>query len=87
MATQDRRCPSCGEVVPAEEGQHAENLVSGQVRCPHCGEKVILESGARGEPSGDVPRTGAAPTQPGEDTFSGQETMGDVAEELRDKPT
>jgi endogenous inhibitor of DNA gyrase (YacG/DUF329 family) len=87
MATRDRRCPSCGEVVPAETGQHAENLVSDQVRCPHCGEQVILEPGARGEQSGDVPRAEAAPPQEGEDTFSGEETMGDLAEELRDKPT
>jgi endogenous inhibitor of DNA gyrase (YacG/DUF329 family) len=88
MATEDRRCPSCGETVPAEEGQHAENLVSGQVRCPHCGEQVILESEARGEQGGSGDRAEAAP--PGQhedgDAFSGEETMEGLAEELRDKP-
>jgi DNA-directed RNA polymerase subunit RPC12/RpoP len=88
MAAQDRQCPSCGAVVPAAEGQHAENLVSDQVRCPSCGEKVLLETDARGDQTGDVARAeGAPPGRREEGGFSGQEDLGDLADELHDKPT
>lgn len=90
----EQRCPSCGEVVPSEVGQHAENLVSGAVACPHCGKEVTLQtqggSGTAGGPptSTDYRTAGAAPPGRSEDaeSFSGHEDAAGLAEELRDKP-
>jgi endogenous inhibitor of DNA gyrase (YacG/DUF329 family) len=85
----DLECPECGKTVPSEEGQHAENLVTGQVGCPHCGASVTLDPAAAGNSTGDV--AGAEGAPPGEhediDAFAGQETLDDVADELGDKPT
>lgn len=85
----DLRCPNCGNAVPTELGQHAQNLVSGTVTCPHCGTSVPLREDASEEPTADVERaTAAPPGRPeGVESFSGEETAQGVAEELRDKPT
>jgi endogenous inhibitor of DNA gyrase (YacG/DUF329 family) len=85
----DLRCPNCGNSVPPELGQHAQNLLSGTVTCPHCGASVPLRQNADEEPTGDVERaTAAPPGRPeGIESFSGEETAEGVAEELRNKPT
>ena len=84
MAT---RCPKCGNEVPDELGQHAAGLVRGTVDCPHCGASVNLREETGDDASGDVERTTAAPPgrTEGEDSFSGNANMQEVAEELRDK--
>lgn len=87
----EQRCPSCGEVVPSEVGQHADNLLSGTVACPHCGKGVTLETGsAEGSvvTSGDYEKAEAAPPGRSEDaeSFSGHEDAAGLAHELRDKP-
>jgi endogenous inhibitor of DNA gyrase (YacG/DUF329 family) len=83
------RCPNCGNPVPAELGQHAQNLLTGMVDCPHCGASVPLRENASEEPTADVERaTAAPPGRPeGVESFSGEETAQGVAEELRNKPT
>ena len=55
------RCPNCGNPVPAELGQHAQNLLTGMVDCPHCGASVPLRENASEEPTADVERATAAP--------------------------
>lgn len=85
-----RRCPNCGNEVPSELGQHAENLVSGTVDCPHCGASVELRDDAGEEPAGNggvVERAEAAPPGQHEDeeSFSGAETLGELAEDVQEK--
>jgi hypothetical protein len=88
-------CPSCGAELPEEEGQHALSPSAGTIRCPNCGATVTLEGppGAEGGP----PRPGSAEGGPvtteaslseteRHDHFSGEETVGEVMDELRDKP-
>jgi uncharacterized Zn finger protein (UPF0148 family) len=67
-----QRCPSCGEPLPEELGQHALTPTSGLVRCPSCGETVTLERAEEGE--GD-----------GEQSFAGSETIEGVMDELSEK--
>lgn len=83
----DQTCPSCGREVPSELGQHAGDLVSALVTCPHCGSQVTLRK-QEAAAAGDVPQAGAAPPgrSEGTEAFSGQETLGDLADELRNKP-
>jgi aerobic carbon-monoxide dehydrogenase medium subunit len=88
-------CPNCGAELPQEEGQHALSPSAGTVECPTCGATVNLEGppGAEGGP----PRQGSAEGEPvtteasleatdSQDYFSGEETVGGVMDELRDKP-
>jgi aerobic carbon-monoxide dehydrogenase medium subunit len=90
-----RQCPNCGAELPQEEGQHALSPSAGTIRCPNCGATVTLEGppGAEGGP----PRPGSAEGEPvtteaslqeteRPDYFSGEETVGEVMDELRDKP-
>jgi endogenous inhibitor of DNA gyrase (YacG/DUF329 family) len=86
----DLRCPNCGNPIPAELGQHAQNLVSGTVTCPHCGVSVPLRDDASEEvETADVERATAAP--PGlheaDESFSGEETLEGLADDLRNEPT
>jgi uncharacterized Zn finger protein (UPF0148 family) len=82
----EQTCPSCGSVLPPELAQHALTPASGLVRCPTCGETVTLEkpedsqSGVSDSP-GEVPDTAGEP-----ESFSGEETIEGVMEELADKP-
>ncbi len=97
----EHKCPSCGEVVPSEIGQHADNLLSGTASCPHCGKEVTLETGASagggsaggasaggGSATSDYETAEAAPPGRSEDaeSFSGHEDAAGLAQELRDKP-
>jgi uncharacterized Zn finger protein (UPF0148 family) len=69
----DQRCPSCGEPLPEELGQHALTPTSGLVRCPSCGETVTLERAA--DSAGGE----------GEEYFAGEETIEGVMDELSEK--
>jgi endogenous inhibitor of DNA gyrase (YacG/DUF329 family) len=87
---EDLRCPHCGNPIPAELGQHAQNLVSGTVTCPHCGKSVPLRDDASEEAeTTDVERATAAPPgrHEGVESFTGEETLEGLADEVRDKPT
>ncbi len=80
-------CPNCGNELPSEMGQHASDLVSALVTCPSCGASVTLREGAVETPSGDYETAAAAPPgrTEGTETFSGNETFGELKEELREK--
>ena len=88
-------CPNCGAELPQEEGQHALSPSAGTVECPTGGATVTLAGppGAEGGP----PRPGSGEGEPAtteasldatdrHDYFSGEETVGGVMDELRDKP-
>jgi predicted RNA-binding Zn-ribbon protein involved in translation (DUF1610 family) len=90
--TAGARCPNCGAQVPPEMGQHSVTPVAGVVTCPSCGASVTLRSaGAQdsaGEASpGQTPTAAAAPpgVEGGQEYFSGQESVGGVMEELKEK--
>jgi endogenous inhibitor of DNA gyrase (YacG/DUF329 family) len=78
-------CPNCGAELPPELGQHALTPVSGLVQCPTCGENVRLGDA---DDETDVPRSkksvGGESGAP--ESFSGEETIECVMEELEDKP-
>jgi predicted RNA-binding Zn-ribbon protein involved in translation (DUF1610 family) len=80
-------CPSCGSDLPSALGQHASDLVSALVTCPSCGAQVTLREGAVEAPSGDYEAAAAAPPgrTEGTDTFAGNDTFGELTEELQDK--
>jgi uncharacterized Zn finger protein (UPF0148 family) len=90
----DQQCPECGAELPRETGQHALTPSAGLVECPTCGASVTLEKVGAREPdddaraSGDIPR--AAESVGGEEgapeTFSGEETVEGVMDELEQKP-
>jgi len=84
----DQTCPVCGGALPRELAQHADNLQVGLVTCPHCGAGVTLDKGPS-ESGSDFERATAAPPgqTEGRETFSGQDTAADLAEELSEKPT
>jgi ribosomal protein L32 len=73
-------CPNCGEPLPPELGQHALTPTSGLVQCPSCGETVSLP-GLGDDAVDAVPDTSGDP-----ETFSGEETVAGVMEELSEKP-
>jgi uncharacterized Zn finger protein (UPF0148 family) len=81
----EQRCPSCGADLPAELGQHALTPISGLVKCPTCGAKVTLEHAETGstsvEEADSVPDTAGDP-----ESFSGEETVEGVMDELERKP-
>ena len=75
-------CPNCGSDLPPELGQHALTPVSGLVRCPTCGETVTLTKPAAEDDDGS-----GTPDVAGESsTFSGEDTVEGVMEELKQKP-
>ena len=84
-------CPNCGAEVPWETGQHhAITASAGIVQCPRCGAQVTLEkpgSAPPQAPSGDVPRAAESVggEASGEDSFSGEETVEGVMDEVREK--
>ena len=83
----EQTCTNCGADLPSELVQHALTPVSGLVQCPSCGETVKLEgpeaAGTETDSIGDadVPDTAGEP-----ESFSGEETVEGVMEELADKP-
>jgi hypothetical protein len=74
-------CPNCGADLPPELAQHALTPVSGLVQCPTCGENVRLT-----KPAADDEAAGAPDVAGETATFSGEETVEGVMEELGDKP-
>jgi aerobic carbon-monoxide dehydrogenase medium subunit len=90
--TADDRCPNCGAELPSELGQHAQAPAAGVVTCPSCGATATLsrpgaQTGAT-EPVGTgaaVPTSAPTPAEEGEESFSGQETIAGVMDEVRDK--
>jgi len=88
MQMTEQTCPSCGKDLPSEMGQHADNVEIGLVTCPHCGAKVTLDKGPEGAEGTAYATAVAAPPglEEGQDTFSGQETIADLAEEVAEKP-
>ena len=85
----DQQCPKCGGALPSELGQHSVTPITGLVTCPHCGAEVELrEPGTDEGSSGTFERTDAAPPgrTEGRDTFSGQEELDDLRDEVQEKP-
>jgi len=79
-------CPNCGREVPQELGQHAATPVSGLVTCPHCGAEVKLEALGDHDVSGGASGPKAKAATGGEhDSFSGNETIEDLKDELKEK--
>jgi hypothetical protein len=78
------KCPSCGNEIPLEAGQHATVPAAGVVECPHCGASVPLEQAA-GE--GDAERTteGGGWGEQRPESFAGHETVEGVREEIERK--
>jgi uncharacterized Zn finger protein (UPF0148 family) len=90
----DERCPSCGAELPREQGQHALTPSAGVVQCPTCGATVTLEKPAARKPedaaatTGDVRRSreSVGGEEGAPETFSGEETVEGVLDELERKP-
>jgi transcription elongation factor Elf1 len=82
-------CPRCGNPLPAELGQHAVAPAAGVVDCPNCGARVKLETGeleADVSPAGRAEEQGGAPVEAGRsETFSGEETVEGVMNEIEQK--
>lgn len=84
----DQTCPACGNPLPSELAQHADNLEVGLVTCPSCGAGVTIAKGADDTVSTQFERADAAPpgrTEGGE-TFAANETFAELKDELDDKP-
>jgi uncharacterized Zn finger protein (UPF0148 family) len=89
----DERCPSCGAELPREQGQHALTPSAGVIQCPTCGATVTLEKpGARdakdATAAADVRRAPASAggEEGAPESFSGEETVEGVLDELDRKP-
>lgn len=82
-------CPSCGEQVPEEVGQHAVVPSADVVDCPSCGARISLETGRLDEgvsPEGRAEEQGGAPIPEGQpDSFSGETTVEGVMDEIEEK--
>jgi len=82
-------CPSCGQEIPAETGQHAVSPSADIVDCPNCGARVSLETGRIAQnvsPEGRAEEQGVAPIPEGlPESFSGEETVEGVMEEIEEK--
>lgn len=82
-------CPSCGQELPGEAGQHAVAPDAGVVDCPSCGARVNLETGelvAGVSPEGRAEEQGGAPISGGQpDSFAGETTVEGVMEEIEEK--
>jgi len=89
MQMTEQTCPSCGKDLPSEMGQHAANIEIGLVTCPHCGANVTLDKGPDATEGAAYETADAAPPgrEEGRDTFSGQETIADLAEVVAEEPT
>jgi DNA-directed RNA polymerase subunit RPC12/RpoP len=74
-------CPNCGADLPPELGQHALTPVSRLVQCPTCGENVTLTKPAEDDEAARAPDVAGETA-----TFSGEETVEGVMDELGDKP-
>ena len=95
----DQRCPECGNELPSELGQHSVTPLTGRATCPHCGVDVHVarpEPGAEAAPGASAeaaPGASGAPAEagggPGEpekpESFSGEETLGGVMDEVEEK--
>jgi hypothetical protein len=82
-------CPSCGQALPEQAGQHAVVPSAGLVDCPTCGARVDVPSGRLADgvsPEGRAEEQGAAPIPEGlPNTSTLEETVGDVMEEIERK--
>jgi len=78
------RCPNCGAELPEELGQHALAPGVGLVQCPSCGETVTLDKPGAPEPEDEARASGGEEGAP--ETFSGEETVEGVMDELAAKP-
>lgn len=82
-------CPSCGQELPEEAGQHAVVPSADIVDCPNCGARVSLETGrpaAGVSPEGHAEDEGGVPIQKGlPDSFAGETTLEGVMEEIEEK--
>ena len=82
-------CPSCGNPLPEETGQHAVVPSAGIVDCPSCGARVSLETGrlaAGVSPEGGAEDQGGAPISEGQpSSFAGETTVEGVMDEIEDK--
>jgi hypothetical protein len=82
-------CPSCGQALPEEAGQHAVVPSAGIVDCPTCGARVDVRSGRLADgvsPEGRAEEQGVAPIPEGlPNTSTLEETVGDVMEEIERK--
>ena len=87
----DQRCPECGNELPSELGQHSVTPLSGRATCPHCGADVHVarpEPGAEAAPgaSGAAAEASGGPGEPEKpESFSGEETLGGVMDEVEEK--
>jgi transcription elongation factor Elf1 len=81
-------CPSCGQELLLA-GQHAVAPDAGVIDCPNCGARVNTETGQleRGvSTEGRAEEQGGAPVDEGApESFSGEETVGGVMEEIEEK--
>ena len=82
-------CPSCGQPLPAGAGQHAVVPSAGIVDCPSCDARVDTAAGTVVEgvsPEGRAEEQGGAPIAGGqEESFSGEETVEGVMDEIEQK--
>jgi hypothetical protein len=82
-------CPSCGNPLPDGLAQHAVAPAAGVVDCPTCGARVRLDTGeleADVSSAGRAEEQGGAPVEPGRpETFSGEETIQGVMDEIEDE--
>jgi uncharacterized Zn finger protein (UPF0148 family) len=79
-------CPNCGTEIPPEIGQHAVVPTAGIVSCPNCGATVTLETRATAAEEGAQRPADETQTSEGsEETFSGEETIEGVMEEISEK--
>jgi hypothetical protein len=82
-------CPSCGNPLPVEAGQHAVVPSAGVIDCPNCGARVSLETGrlaAGVSPAGGAEAQGGAPITEGQpNSFAGETTVEGVMDEIEDK--
>jgi hypothetical protein len=82
-------CPNCGAPLPEEGGQHAVVPSAKIVDCPSCGSRVDIEAGlvvGGVSAEGRAEEQGGAPVAEGEpESFSGEETVEGVMEEIEQK--